>query len=498
LIDLYTEKQIRRLEEQAFLSIEPFDLMMMAAESMLKNILKHYGRPNTMSVFVGAGNNGGDGLLLAALASFAGCELRVILVDESIEGSLLAQRAKAYAERALVGIERFQEDADYSADVIIDAMLGIGLRGKPRGNFQLAIASFNRAKGYKVACDLPSGLCTDTGKVFDFLCTKVHLTVTFIAKKLGLVSEEGYEQAGLVVVEPLLAKADNLKCVPSAKEHSLQVSNLRGLNRAKNSHKGLFGHVLIVAGSKGMGGAAILASEAALRVGAGLVTLITHKEHAVSLLSHRPEVMIEGVLSRDDIIECFNKHKHKADVLLLGPGLVIDDPFSVECIEASLRFSGRMVLDAGALHYLGKETERTLENAVLTPHPGEAKALLNEETRKARTRLESVLQLHQKTKATVLLKGAGSLLYNDKLEVPWLFPIASSALATAGTGDVLAGFVAGFLAAGASQEESVQLALLAQARVLQEGIKDKGEASLIAGDLCQYLSAFFKELQHEK
>lgn len=496
MTNLYTAHNLRVIEEQAFADIAPFALMQKAASSILAQILALSERPSSILIFAGRGNNGGDGLVLAALASFYGIEATVVLISGSGSTGTLFNEAKEYAKRALVKVELFCESQEYSASLLVDAMLGIGLKGKPRGEYAKAIKKFNHSRGQKISCDVPSGLCSDTGRTYDGLCVRADFTVTFIAKKVGLVTGDGFDYSGKVILAPLELAPLHHKNSPQAIERNYLEFVNRLPMRPRNSHKGLFGHVVVVAGSETMAGAALLACEAALRVGAGLVTLVTHHSHASSLHTKLAELMIIGVGKKSKAWQLSSLFSN-ADVLLCGPGLRENDLWSEERLRESLQFKGPKVLDAGGLSLLAKTTFETLENTVITPHPGEAKALLGETLFNDLTRIECVQELAKHYCATVVLKGAGPLVYGREQATPSLFPIANSALATAGSGDVFAGLIAGFLAQGLSPNESAHLALSLQQKALEGMLKEKGEAASIASDLFDFLPSFLEYDRHE-
>lgn len=221
--------------------------------------------------------------------------------------------------------------------------------------------------------------------------------------------------------------------------------------RAVDAHKGNFGHVLVIAGDDGMGGAARMAGEAALRVGAGLVTLATHPSHAAIISAMRPELIAFGIANADTLIPLLAR----ASVLVLGPGLT-DSPWSTALLQKAAKSPLPKVIDAGALRFL-QHQPINLDHAILTPHPGEAAALLNTTPQLVQQdREHSIQQLAARYPATWVLKGAGTLL---RTTTGQLFRCihGNPGMATAGMGDVLTGMIAGFLAQGLSPTDAAAL-----------------------------------------
>lgn len=492
--NLYNTAQIRKLEAKAFCQIAPYDLMKIAATALFNQIQKH--TPKTLIIFCGHGNNGGDGILLAVLASLSGIDVKVIFVGDKKKATPLVLQALIEAKKAFVPIMPFEEGQIYQADVLVDALLGIGLSGKPKGVFAKAITAFNQSQGYKVAVDLPSGLMADSGLVIDNLSTTVNLTITFIGHKVGLYLADGYDVtksiylASLGVDEALFN--DVLPTLNLFLTKDVQKSLVK--KRKNNTHKGQFGHVLIIGGMPGMGGAVLLAAQSVLKSGAGVVSILTHKSHAGALLSLLPEAMIYGLDDIEDNLSLINRLLDKATVVLCGMGLDSSDNWSRALLEKVIYCPGKKVLDAGALGFIAENGVDNISNALLTPHPGEAASLLGISNKAVQSnRIEAIKKLVLKTKQVVILKGAGQLIYGPDLDCPKVIPMANSALSTAGSGDVFAGMVAGLLAATQlSDIEVLQLACALQSYALIEALKFESEETLVASDLIKYFSHFFK------
>jgi NAD(P)H-hydrate epimerase len=324
--------------------------------------------------------------------------------------------------------------------------------------------------------DIPSGLHADTGLV---LGRAVHatLTVTFIGRKLGCYVGAGPARVGRIVFDSLeVPRVVYEGIVPLARRLDESVVAQALPPRARTAHKGSNGHVLVIGGAAGMGGAVRLAGEAALRAGAGLVTVAAHP-HSLGMAALRPELMSLALDSARDL----GAMLERASVVALGPGLG-QSSWAVEILEAVLAAGKPLVLDADALNLLARHPGARAD-WVLTPHPGEAARLLGISVDDVQSdRLAAVSPLSARYGGTVVLKGAGTLV-STQGEVPWLCDRGNPGMAVAGMGDVLTGVIAGIAA------QCGDLALAARAGVFVHaaaGDRDAaggGERGMTAGDV---------------
>lgn len=486
--NFYSINDIRQIEQLAFKKRPSFSLMQKAGSVAWQQLLKHYPKVQHIQVFCGSGNNGGDGFVLAYHAFKAGLKVHVFIVGDSKKLSADARLAYQMLEEVGIKIYPFDKGLIKNQGVLVDALLGIGLKGQLCEPYLSVIKRLNQINLPKVAIDVPSGLDAESGTVMGEALV-ADLTVTFIALKQGLLTNDAFDYCGKLVIEDLGLKACINTFTPRGQciSHSLLRSLIK--KRPQNSHKGDFGHVLILAGDKGMGGAARLCAEAALRVGSGRVTVLTHKIHINSIVSACPELMCYGLEEKEEIVAFLKT----ADALLCGPGL-IDSPWSKMMIESALTFNGPKLVDAGALNYL--DNHRPLSNAILTPHPGEAARLLRQKIKDIQARrYHAAIELAYKFKATVVLKGAGTIIKDSKQS--YVANFASSGLATAGMGDVLAGMIAGFLAQTYSLKEACILGVGLQIEAAKLALKDFGEHALIASQLFDYFSLVLKPLEKQ-
>ena len=433
--------------------LNEFDLMMHAGGAAFTYLSAIWPGATRFAVFCGTGNNGGDGWVVARLLLESGVSCDVFLhgsADRISGAALLAYEAwrQIAPER-----ERSSDDWLNSArqgeeyDVLVDALVGIGFRGPARSEFDALVEGINGASIPVLSLDVPSGLNADTGAV-DSSVIQAHSTVTFIAMKPGLLTGRAPDVAGRLILDSLDTPQFILDEVPAVAinwARDLPPAFLRP--RRPTTHKGVCGHVLVVGGNTGMGGASILSASAALRSGAGLVTLATRSEHLCAAISRQPEVMARDI----DCPESLFALLEKASVVVVGPGLGVDD-WSAACLRIVLESHKPLVVDADALNLLATDMSfpRVTAGSVLTPHPGEAARLAKVPVSNIEAdRLYWAKALARQYASSIILKGAGSIIASDKEGCePNICSAGNSGMATAGMGDVLAGVVGALLAQG--------------------------------------------------
>ncbi|HYJ41218.1 MAG TPA: NAD(P)H-hydrate epimerase, partial [Steroidobacteraceae bacterium] len=374
---IYSAAQVRALDawEIEKRRVPAFTLMTRAAEGALKILRARWPQAKRVAVVCGAGNNGGDGYVLARLARLAGLEALVLAAAPPDKLGGDARRAMEEWLATGGSAHPFAADALSGSDVIVDGLLGIGFAGALRAETLAVIRAINSAKRPVLALDIPSGVNADSGAVSE-AAVRAEVTVSFVALKSGLFLGAGPEHAGVVllddlgVVAPLTPQFTPL--MRRIDESELASSLPR---RARESHKGAHGRVLVIGGGSGMPGALRLAGEAALRVGAGLVTVAGAPENLVAVTATRPELIYLPLVSAnlDDAIR-------SCDVLAIGPGLGTGD--WARRLWAQVRSAGiPVVVDADALNLLAANPGKLPQNWIITPHPGEAARLLGVDTR---------------------------------------------------------------------------------------------------------------------
>ncbi len=480
--DLYTTAQVRELDRIAVeeRGIPGSELMERAGQAAFALLRERWPAARRIAVYCGAGNNGGDGYVVARLALEAGLVPEIIAIGTPVAGGAAAA-ARDAALRAGVRVRAF-ESASPEADLVVDGLLGSGARGEVRERWRAAIGAINEAGLPVLALDIPSGLDVDTGMALG-AAVKARLTVTFIGLKQGLFTAEGVDLCGEVAFADLgLPREIYARVTPAAKR--LEPVGLQGLlpRRSRNSHKGMFGHVLVVGGEQGMSGAAAMAARAAARVGAGLVSVATRAGHAPLMSIAQPEIMAQGVEEPGRLKPLLER----ANVVALGPGLgrgAWGRAMMARVLESHLP----VVLDADGLTLLSEEPVRRT-GWVLTPHPGEAARLLGCSVREIQQdRFRAAAALQASFGGVCVLKGAGSLVV-DEDGIPFVCGSGNPGMATGGMGDVLTGVIAGLLAQGLSAADSARLGTCLHGRAGDIAARG-GERGMLATDLLPHIRA---------
>jgi hydroxyethylthiazole kinase-like uncharacterized protein yjeF len=475
-IPIYSAAQVRELDRRAIEAhhITGAELMTRAGTAVFRVLCARFPRARRVAVVCGPGNNGGDGYVVARLAKEAGNEPLVLTMGKApSKGD--ASQMRVRCEAAGVTVRPFDASTLALADVIVDALLGIGLERPVEGEWRAAIESINASGRPVVAVDIPSGLNADTGAVMG-AAVRANITVSFIGLKLGLFTADGCDHAGEILLDDLDVPMDIYDGLPPAAQR-LSGSELRGLlrPRPRNSHKRDFGHVLVIGGGSGMPGAARLCGEAALRAGAGLVTVATHPSHAAAMNIGRPELLVYGVRSARDLKPLIDR----ATVIALGPGLS-RDAWARGVARAALTAAQPLVVDADALNLLALKPVRK-KDWILTPHPGEAARLLKTTTQAVqRDRFAAARQLVKRFGGVCVLKGAGSLIASE--DGLWICDRGNPGLASGGTGDVLTGLIAALRAQGLAPLDAARLGVWVHAAAGDEAAAD-GPIGLVASDL---------------
>jgi NAD(P)H-hydrate epimerase len=477
----YAAAQVRELDRRAIAGgIAGHALMQRAAAAAWRELLRRWPQAQRVTVLCGPGNNGGDGYEVARLAQAAGLDVTVWRVGEPARrGDAVTARA---AWRQAGGAERaFDGESLGAADVVVDAIFGIGLARVPDGAAQAAILAIDavRERGAGVlAVDVPSGLDADTGHAPGD-AVRADLTVTFIGAKVGLHTGAGPEYAGDVVLDDLGVPAAAYADVAPAAT-ALGPATLRALlpRRARTAHKGQMGHVLLVGGDAGTAGAILLAARAALRAGAGLVSVATRAAHAAALTAAQPELMchaLEEPRALRGLLE-------RASVVGVGPGLGRSD-WGGAVWGQVLTAPQPLVVDADALNWLADNPARREsrhEPWVLTPHPGEAGRLLGMRNAEVqRDRVAAAKRLQERYGGVAVLKGAGTLVQGASLG---LCPHGNPGMASGGTGDVLCGLITGLIAQGLGPEAAAQAGVAAHA-LAGDRAAAAGERGMLPSDL---------------
>ena len=537
---LYLAHQVRELDRLAIEQhgIPGIQLMKRAGQACVKILTAAGQKPRSVTVLCGKGNNGGDGYIVAGLLANRGVKVSVVQCGTDPAKGTDAWQAREFCLASSAQVELAQGDPDamlarLAPAVIVDALLGTGLNSQVGDDLARVIQAANRyakdQSGVILSVDIPSGLCADTGAVLG-QAIKANSTVTFIARKLGCYTNNGPEHCGqlhfdsLGVPEAVYADFHSVGSqliseMPQANQDLQSTVNTQVVSlldyecevsclptRHRNAHKGDHGHLLVVGGNEGMGGAALMAAEAALMAAAGKVTVATRASNVPAIQARRPELMTRVVNNPEDLISIMGE----ASALVLGPGLGRDD-WAGQLLPATLSAGLPILVDADALHILGARRQAgvagldSLHQAVLTPHPGEAYALLDGLEKGAAkssdakidiqdNRLAVVHELRQRYGATILLKGSGTLiawqdnsngtsqLGSQGTEV-CLCPYGNPGMSVAGMGDVLSGVIGALLCQGLMPAAAARLGAVVHAKAADNLVAQQGELGLLATEL---------------
>ena len=490
--NLYRADQVRALDRAA---IEQHNLpgsvlMERAGAAAFLAMQEAWPQARRIVVLCGTGNNGGDGFVLARHAHQDGLEVTAYQVGDG--GSIAGEAFAALQRLQGAGVDpspwespTVTEDLA-RADVVVDALLGTGLNGVVEGQWREVIEAVTAAGRPVLALDIPSGLEADTGQVLG-VAVRAALTVTFIGLKRGLSTGAGPEYCGVLRFDDLRVPADvYAQQSPAAARLDLAHLQRALARRRRDAHKGDFGHVLVIGGDHGMNGAARMAAEAALRVGAGRVSVATRGTHAALLSTVRPEIMSHGIESA----KALGPLLERASVIAIGPGLG-QSSWARELLGRVLEQTVPLVVDADGLNLLAEEPARR-EQWVLTPHPGEAARLLGCTVGAVQDdRFAAAASLAESFGGVCVLKGAGTLVHGGPHAGSEGPPVGvcmagNPGMATGGMGDVLTGIIAGLLGQGLGTVEAARLGVCLHAAAGDAAAK-AGERGLLAGDLMSWV-----------
>lgn len=463
-----------------------------------------------VNIFAGKGNNGGDGFVVARLLKNLGAEPTVFLVAEKkeVKGDaklnmdvFIAMGGRVKEFITTKHIHNFKLKF-FHTSVVVDALLGTGTDSAPRGFYNDVIEVMNSQGKLKIAVDIPSGLSADSG-VVPGSHFNADVTVTFGSPKVGLVTPPARNAVGELVIADISIPAsvlDESSCEAYLLEHADIVRALT--KRPEDAHKGVFGHLLTACGSAGMGGAVALSAMGALRVGTGLVTASVPAGLSSAFEVGVREVMTlslkqtESCAISGESAEMFLQAAENKNAVLMGPGMGQNLSTKSFVRRVAEDFNGPLVIDADGLNLIGSDSEIVAKRSaptILTPHPGEMARLLGVSSEAVQSdRLTTAKSYARDTGAVVVLKGAGTVIATPE-GYSYINPTGNHGLASGGTGDVLSGMIAGFMAQGATAVNSAIAGVYIHGRLADVYAETKDPRSLIAGDLLELLPTVLKE-----
>lgn len=500
---LVNSREMKELDQN---TIEHFGvpsavLMERAALAVCQEIKKRFTKEKSVLVICGAGNNGGDGFAIARLLFLEGYPVRVYgpmdfgkMTEETKRQYHIAENYGVPIVRAWPGAAG-KEMPQGKYDIIVDALFGIGLSRPMEGRLKELIGWCNSQKALRIAVDIPSGLLADTGQV---LGEAFHsdVTVTFGFTKVGQMLYPGAEICGELITADIGIDENSIL------DHKPEVCCLERQDakklfpaRKRDSNKGSYGKVLVIAGSGQMAGAAYFSGKAAYLMGCGLVQIFTPRANREILLARLPEAIVTGYDSKAPDISLLLDKMKWADVILAGPGIGMEESAEVLVREVLKQREKPVVMDADGLNLIAKD-RKLLENAVapliITPHPGEMSRLTGQKIPEIKgSLLQCAREFSRNNHLVCVLKDARTVI--GAYGRLFLNPTGCNGMATGGSGDVLAGMIAGLLAQKMSPEEAAVLGTFLHGMAGERAAAVKGNASMLASDLLEQIPESIKK-----
>ena len=499
---IFTSAQIHELDRYTIEHepIKSIDLMERAAKAVTRAITEAWGAETPVVVFAGPGNNGGDALAVARMLTEQGYRVQTFLFNISGHLSddcavnkrrLLDKKTKAFVEVT----EEFDPPRLEAGMLVVDGLFGSGLNKPLGGGFASLVKYINASSAQVVSIDIPSGLMTEDN-TYNIRANiiRADLTLTLGQRKLAFLFPENQQFIGQLRVLDIRLSAEGIEKI-EAQYTVADENDIRPLfhKRSPYSHKGNMGNALIIAGSYGMAGAAVLATRACLRSGAGKVTTHTPKQNCPILQISVPEAIIQ--FDRDETFFTEAVDTEDFDALGIGPGLGTSEQTAVALIAQLRRTQCPCVVDADAINILANHRawlQQLPKGTIFTPHPKELERLEGH-SNDGFEQLTKARELAERTGGYVILKGHHSALCLPQGHV--IFNSTGNAgMATAGSGDVLTGIITGLLARGYNQQDACLIGMYLHGLAGDIAARQVGEESLIASDLIQYLPQAFKRL----
>ncbi len=485
-----TPEEMAKLDQKVIDNgYESLILMETAGRGTFQSLQEKYDRDNKILILAGSGNNGGDGLVIGRLLDICKYNVKIIIVGNQNKLNKDPLTNYKICELRDMDIQFFEQDSDLQliknaiteSDVIVDSLLGTGLKGDLRSPYLEIVKMINDSKNKVLAVDIPSGINGRNGQVMKE-AVKADYTVTMAFSKIGHHLYPGRAYTGeLQRVD--LGFPEHLIEYSKYKHHSLTLQEAGNLlpKRAKTGHKGSFGKVLVIGGSKGLEGAPALSGKSALKMGTGLVKTVIPSEISSTVSSFSPEL-----ISDDLTIENIEKDIKDYDVIALGPGLGIGE-FQKEIVSYLINKAELpIVIDADGLNNLNlKELKNAKSNLVLTPHPGEFARLIGKSIPEVQAnRLKYVREFVDKYKVNLVLKGASSLV-SDPAGNIYINPTGNEGMATAGSGDVLTGIISSLIGQGLNTFNSAVLGVYLHGLAGDISTDKLGSHSVVAQNLIE-------------
>ncbi len=466
-------------------------LMERAAIELFRFIKGKFNSTSRVLVVVESGNNGADGIALARVLSQAGYEVEVYW------GECLSKHSQAFDHQYKIARNlniKFVDDiVDYGYDVVVDGVFGVGLNRAISGKLAEIIHAMNDIDAYKLAIDIPSGIDSTNGYVLG-AAFKADATVTFGIMKMGLLTGMGHEYSGHVKVAHIGIPKQAIEHIsPALYTYDGEDVDSRLPYRKSDSHKGSYGKIGVIGGSKNIAGAAMFAAEASYRMGCGLVRICTIEENRVIMQQRLPEAMLTTYDPEDkaSVREAVKSMMSWSDVIILGPGLGTKEYASYIVEKVLKNYDKTVILDADGLNILA-ENKEWLESAtarlIITPHLAEMSRLTDMKTGDVKGNKTNIAREYaRENKMVVVLKDARTIVSDGGVQ-SYINITGNNGMATGGSGDVLAGMIAALCGQGLEAFEAAKLGVCIHGMAGQEAAISKGRYSMIASDIVRSIT----------
>ncbi len=485
---IVTKKEMQEIDNYSVDQMGvPAEVLMERAALQIVDLVDRLNTRKRVLVVVEGGNNGGDGLATARILIERGYIVDVCYIDDIPKTTLQFRTQKNILHKMGVRIKNMIPRKEYS--VIIDGIFGVGLSKEIEGTHKRVIESLNQMHGIKIAIDIPSGIDATTGNILG-VAFQADYTVTFGFQKLGMFFSDGIDYCGKVVCRDIGFPQMVLKEV----KPQIYTYNHSDLNRLpiryNNSNKGTYGKVAVIAGSKNMSGAAFLCGKAAYSTGAGLVKIYTHESNRVILQSQLPEAVMMTYEDYEGALSCIEDAMKWATVIAVGPGLGVDTTSERMLYELLMNAEVPLVVDADALSILSDNIELLNTSAVpmvITPHMKEMSRLIKKTVPQImENRFLLAKRFAKKMQVTLVLKDAKSIV-TDGGEQIYINLAGNNGMSTGGSGDVLAGIIAGMIAGGLPLLEAAKIGTYVHCLAGDKAAEKKGKYAMLASDIISSL-----------
>ena len=489
---IVTKKEMQAIDAYTMdkIGIPSAVLMERAALSVVEEIERLNVSHGRVLIVVEGGNNGGDGLAVGRILLERGYKVDIYYIGGFEKVSQGFQQQWSILHHMGVRFRKTIPNKEYA--VIVDGIFGVGLSREVQGVQKKAIEAMNHMDAIKVAIDIPSGIDATTGEVLG-TAFYADYTVTFGLKKLGMFFLDGIDACGTVICKPIGFPAQALAHVKPM-IYAYDNSDLDKLpKRVNNSNKGTYGRVAVIAGSKNMSGAAFLCSKAAYSTGAGLVKIYTHESNRTILQSQLPEAVMMTYDDYEGALACIEDALQWATVIVVG----VDTVSERMLYELLMNAEVPMVVDADALNILSNNIELLRTSSVqiiMTPHMKEMSRLIQRPVEEiAKNRFAIAREFAKKMQVTLVLKDAKSIATNGGQQT-YMNLAGNNGMSTGGSGDVLAGIIAGMLAGGLTLADAARMGTYVRCRAGDLAAERKGNYAMLASDIISYIGEVMRHV----